>query len=183
MNYTYEITKLDTTNEIIRIKYSATDKQDYYYSSVITAFDSSNVNLIVGSGANLAGAYWSRVDDHPDSADVPLTGSGTYTAPVDPVPTSIADQPSHDYYTQTITLSETPDSSGVLNWTVTDLSDEQKATNFRNQRDTLLEETDWMVLSDTPSADSDWLTYRQNLRDITSQSGFPNSVVWPTKPV
>jgi hypothetical protein len=28
----------------------------------------------------------------------------------------------------------------------------------------------------------DFFAYRQALRDITAQSGFPNEVVWPTKP-
>ena len=183
MNYTYEITKLSTSQEIIRIKYSATDKEDYYYSSRITAFEEDDVQAIINAGANLAGAYWERDDDRPDSANVALTGSGTYTAPTDPVPTSVEDQPSYDYYTQQITLSETPDANGVLTWTITDLSDDDKARNFRNQRDTLLEETDWMVLSDTPAANSEWLDYRQALRDITSQNTFPNSVTWPEKPV
>lgn len=182
MNYTYEITKLDTTNEIIRIKYSATDKQDYYYSSVITAFEETDVQYIVNAGANLAGAYWNRVDNHPDSASVALSGSGTYTPPDNPVPTSVADQPSYDYYVQSISLSETPDANGVLQWTVTDLSDDDKATNFRNQRDILLEETDWMVLSDSSTPSQAWLDYRQALRDISDQSGFPTSVTWPTKP-
>jgi hypothetical protein len=52
----------------------------------------------------------------------------------------------------------------------------------RNQRDRLLSETDWMALSDSPAITTDWATYRQALRDITGQSGFPYDVAWPAKP-
>ena len=55
------------------------------------------------------------------------------------------------------------------------------ALQVRMERDRLLAETDWMALSDT-SMTLDWTTYRQALRDITSQAGFPYSVTWPTKP-
>lgn len=53
--------------------------------------------------------------------------------------------------------------------------------DVRNQRDRLLAETDWMALSDVTMSDA-WSAYRQALRDIPAQSGFPASVTWPTKP-
>ena len=58
---------------------------------------------------------------------------------------------------------------------------EQAERNIRSQRDGLMQETDWMALSDNTVA-SDWATYRQALRDITGQSGFPYEITWPTKP-
>lgn len=50
----------------------------------------------------------------------------------------------------------------------------------RSQRNSLLAQSDVYALADrmTPA----WATYRQALRDITGQAGFPYSVVWPTKP-
>jgi len=60
--------------------------------------------------------------------------------------------------------------------------DEIKATNIRQQRDLLLKETDWMVLPDSSYDTQALRTYRQSLRDITSQETFPNEVVWPTLP-
>lgn len=56
------------------------------------------------------------------------------------------------------------------------LSDE-----IRTKRNSLLAETDYLALSDT-TLSSDMATYRQALRDVTSQAGFPTSVTWPTKP-
>ncbi|TAN80868.1 MAG: hypothetical protein EYR95_19010 [Phormidium sp. SL48-SHIP] len=51
-----------------------------------------------------------------------------------------------------------------------------------SQRDALLKESDWTQLPDTPVDQSTWVTYRQELRDIPQQEGFPESVIWPTKP-
>jgi len=59
--------------------------------------------------------------------------------------------------------------------------DATKASAVRLRRDSLLSETDWMALSDV-TLNTDWATYRQALRDITTQAGFPHSVVWPVKP-
>tara|TARA_R100000995_G_C3435618_1_gene100686 strand:+ start:162 stop:437 length:276 start_codon:yes stop_codon:yes gene_type:complete len=50
----------------------------------------------------------------------------------------------------------------------------------RLERNALLVETDWMACSDYTMTDA-WKTYRQALRDLPAQSGFPN-VDFPTKP-
>ena len=51
----------------------------------------------------------------------------------------------------------------------------------RAKRNDLLSQTDTWGLADYP-ATADELAYRQALRDITAQSGFPTDVTWPTKP-
>jgi len=51
----------------------------------------------------------------------------------------------------------------------------------RAERDRLLRESDWAALPDVPASEA-WLTYRQALRDVPQQSGFPDSVEWPTPP-
>lgn len=54
---------------------------------------------------------------------------------------------------------------------------------IREQRDRLLTETDWTQGADIPQATKDkWAPYRQALRDVPDQSGFPFDVVWPVKP-
>lgn len=55
------------------------------------------------------------------------------------------------------------------------------ASGVRNQRDSLLSQTDWMALSDV-IMEPYWREYRQQLRDLTDQVGFPFNVVWPTEP-
>ena len=60
---------------------------------------------------------------------------------------------------------------------------EQEADEARTQRDALLAESDWTVLPDAPVADEqDWKDYRQALRDVPQQTGFPTDINWPTKP-
>jgi len=58
---------------------------------------------------------------------------------------------------------------------------DRQASDVRNQRERLLSATDWMALSDNTMT-PEWASYRQALRDITEQEGFPYSVIWPTKP-
>lgn len=61
-------------------------------------------------------------------------------------------------------------------------ADTRKAKQVREKRDQLLKQTDWRASSDLTLSD-DWRVYRQALRDISSQLGFPNDVVWPSEPV
>jgi hypothetical protein len=57
--------------------------------------------------------------------------------------------------------------------------------NLRQERNSLLRETDWMANSDVSMSD-DWKTYRQQLRDITNGLTTVeevNAVVFPEKPL
>jgi hypothetical protein len=69
----------------------------------------------------------------------------------------------------------------VIGYTVEDKPQDEAEDAVRNQRDRLLSDTDWMALSDNTMT-PEWATYRQALRDITGQTGFPYDVVWSTKP-
>ena len=59
---------------------------------------------------------------------------------------------------------------------------EQKAKEVRTQRDALLAETDWTQVADAPVDAQAYANYRQALRDVPQQSGFPTEVVWPIRP-
>jgi hypothetical protein len=53
----------------------------------------------------------------------------------------------------------------------------------RAERNALLFESDWTQLPDVPEETRlKWQEYRQALRDITLQEGFPENIIWPTKP-
>lgn len=70
--------------------------------------------------------------------------------------------------------------------TLPEISGEQLAEEIRTQRDKLLAETDWTQVLDAPiSAEcrEAFRVYRQALRDITEQEGFPAAVVWPEIPM
>jgi hypothetical protein len=59
--------------------------------------------------------------------------------------------------------------------------DADKAESVRSERDQKLKDTDWMGMSDVTMS-AEWATYRQALRDIPLQEGFPNEITWPTEP-
>jgi hypothetical protein len=56
-----------------------------------------------------------------------------------------------------------------------------QATSVRQQRDVLLNETDWHALSDS-TLTTDMAAYRQALCDVPNQAGFPDTIIWPNKP-
>lgn len=61
---------------------------------------------------------------------------------------------------------------------------EAKSFEVRAERNKLLIESDWTQTKDSPDAvDVLWQPYRQLLRDITMQEGFPFNVVFPTPPL
>lgn len=84
------------------------------------------------------------------------------------------------------------DGSYVQQWNLRAATDEeldqryeQKAEEVRNKRNQLLADSDWTQIPDAVSAGADqrqWSEYRQQLREITSQPGFPWNVTWPQQP-
>ena len=56
------------------------------------------------------------------------------------------------------------------------------AASARAQRNGRLTASDWTQVADAPVDKAAWATYRQALRDITTQESFPESVVWPSEP-
>ena len=60
--------------------------------------------------------------------------------------------------------------------------DAEQAKSVREQRNQKLKDSDWTQVADAPVDQAAWATYRQALRDIPSQQGFPWDVQWPTQP-
>jgi hypothetical protein len=59
----------------------------------------------------------------------------------------------------------------------------QQETDVRKQRDELLSACDWTQLPDVPEeTKAAWAAYRQALRDLPEQPGFPDIIDWPTLP-
>jgi hypothetical protein len=57
------------------------------------------------------------------------------------------------------------------------------AEQVREARDAVLRTTDWTQAADVPQATREkWVAYRQALRDIPEQAGFPEDVEWPVAP-
>jgi hypothetical protein len=74
-------------------------------------------------------------------------------------------------------------------WSISEMDDETKAAKDAEQakavratRDGKLAECDWTQLSDSQVDKAVWATYRQELRDVPAQTGFPYDITWPSKP-
>ena len=116
-------------------------------------------------------------------------------------PVTVAADPSYDSLTHKIEQAAEPtlvNGAWLLSKTTVALTAEEIQNNsdaeaelVRGQRDTLLKNSDWVTVKavDQNAADNlgiqvpqVWLVYRQALRDITAQDGFPYNVIWPTEP-
>jgi hypothetical protein len=76
------------------------------------------------------------------------------------------------------------DSAVIADWPTfqeTPLELVDAAEQARLMRNALLVETDWWATSDRTMT-AEMTTYRQALRDITDQSGFPTNITWPQEP-
>lgn len=102
----------------------------------------------------------------------------------------IVTPPYHDPATQS--LEEGPalliDGVWTQNYIVSDLSADESAEKvgaqwnvIRAERNRLLVESDWTQLPDAPVDAAVWVTYRQALRDVTTQAN-PFAIVWPESP-
>lgn len=102
-------------------------------------------------------------------------------APIDPPPAD-----------HTVNLERTAIKSGDYwfeEWIKTPATPEQiaerttaKANDVRTERNQRLANCDWTQLPDAPVDTAAWASYRQALRDISDQPGFPWDVQWPTEP-
>ena len=77
-------------------------------------------------------------------------------------------------------------------WSISEMDDETKAAKdaeaakaVRASRDGKLAECDWVVIKNlelNQNIPGVWEVYRQGLRDVPAQAGFPYDITWPTKP-
>jgi hypothetical protein len=62
------------------------------------------------------------------------------------------------------------------------MKDAEQAKSVRASRTEKLKDCDWTQIADSTADKTAWATYRQALRDITAQSGFPWTITWPDAP-
>jgi hypothetical protein len=95
-----------------------------------------------------------------------------------------------EYYiedNQAIQMPPKPDQYSVFNYTTKQWVENERMAiiNVSDKRQKLLYSTDWTQIPNGPLTQQQqeaWAVYRQQLRDIPEQSGYPFNVVWPTPP-
>ena len=119
---------------------------------------------------------------HLTPASVEGTGFGMY---------EFSSAPTAEKYQKVVEIDPVKDSEGFWRqtWSVVDMNaeekiseDERKANEIRAERDWRLTTSDWTQLPDAPVDQAAWATYRQALRDIPAQAGFPWDITWPAQP-
>ena len=60
--------------------------------------------------------------------------------------------------------------------------DAEQARYVRQIRNQKLRDSDWTQITDATADKTAWATYRQALRDVTAQAGFPWTINWPDAP-
>ena len=119
----------------------------------------------------------------------PHTESG---ADAELVPVTTQPAPSFNARTQKVVYDQMPtytNGAWVLACSVVSLNAEElaqksheEAESVRADRNRRLTESDWSQLPDAPVDQAAWAAYRQMLRDIPTQPGFPFDVNWPIQP-
>jgi len=101
-----------------------------------------------------------------------------------------SNQPEVERYEKVIEVAPIRSDAGIWRqtWAVIAMDDAERLAadeltveQVRRERNGILFASDWMGLSDVTMSDG-WATYRQALRDVPEQAGFPDNVTWPTKP-
>jgi hypothetical protein len=100
-------------------------------------------------------------------------------------------QPEPGKYQKVVEVEPVKDEQGIYRqtWAVVDMNDEEKAAEderkadaVRAERNNRLSASDWTQVADAPVDKQAWASYRQALRDVPAQAGFPWGVQWPTQP-
>ena len=113
----------------------------------------------------------------------PATIPAATLAEYDVYEVTATQQPAYDGDTHTAAQAvELVDGVWTQVWTVEPLPQEQVEANMRSIRGSKLAESDWTQVADAPVDKEAWAAYRQALRDVPSQPGFPYSVIWPEEP-
>ena len=151
--------------------------------------------LFVKAINNVIAAYpYTQTDLIRDNPSTSFPAGGISTADLaewNVFPVHFSNPPAVDQLTEKLVeLSPLYDgTSWVQQWSVEPKSQEeidaahaQQASAVRDERNRRLAACDWTQLADAPVDDLAWATYRQALRDIPAQAGFPWTVVWPPEP-
>ena len=182
MNYSYEILKAEPQHQFLSVRYYAEGRDNYFKNFNINTWETEeDIKNIIKGFAPTVIAHWIYQETAPEIPPLLEGFTENAEAVLQEAPTT-ADAPSYDSLTQYITTQNQPDENNIIQWIISDYSEETKMSNVRNHRDILLQQTDWMMFSDTATPSQAWLDYRQALRDVPSQAGFPDNIVWPTKP-
>ena len=194
MNYSYEFLEVSPKQLFVQVRYFKEGHPDIFKNFIVSDFTEENIDLAVQEYAKTVVETWQSIEQAPESLVMSSSVKTAVYEEEDFVPVTMVTiqepEPVFDFYTQKLesTYEET-ETEARHGWLISNLTEEEKAERLelgkimvRQQRNDMLKETDYLMFSDTPEPSQAWLDYRQALRDIPTQAGFPINVAWPTKP-
>lgn len=172
----YEIIHVDKLHMNMQVKYTLDDNPAYFTR---VAFElpitEENLHHLAKTTAFRAQNHWKRVQVAQDFTLSVGTGQAK--------PTVFTDKPEFDADVESCTerLEETDTELRIV-YDITALDANQQIAAIRQKRDSLLAATDYYMFPDRPVSD-EMVAYRQALRELPEQSGFPENITWPVRPV
>jgi len=172
----YEILQVDPARKSVRVVYRAENELDYYTSIMwVNPEDEAELQDSLANGARQARLYWNELEEAQDYTISSSTGQ---------VPDYVIElQP--DFNPLVEKISPVITRTGELiteSWEKVPFSVESLAASIKSKRDALLIATDTYALSDR-TISPEMSAYRQSLRDLPEQTGFPTDVTWPIRPL
>jgi hypothetical protein len=196
MNFKYKVLDYKPEQEYILFELTCPEDPDFIVRKSFNppTFDQTKIiEMVTMFSSSVAGRYI-RAQEHPKELPIPEEG-GFFVEPEmyahDPTPPTMLPQPDYDPFTHRI---EREDYRGLeqkeIGWLIIELTAEEQARvlqqaeiSRRMDRNQLLLESDFFNFPDACIANvQDWLDYRQELRDLPEQPGWPKKIVWPTRP-
>lgn len=196
MKITYHIEEYDPEREYILLKFTQPDNPDWEYWKSINPPSFTKEKLIEflhALGATVAG-FWNRASQHELECPIPMEGTIEVEPEVysDKMPiVETLPQPEFDVWTERLEAQDITDPfQGTVGWDIIKLTEEEQREvvehmdmAFRCERNEALRDSDFFNFPDACVANvQDWLDYRQALRDLPEQPGWPKKIIWPERP-
>ena len=172
----YEIIRVLPEQSFVQVKYSKEGEPDFFHRFTVSGyFTEENVHKAAKEKVEWALSYWASRGDS-DTFELTETTGQAKNVEYDT-------EPEFDSSRQIVENYIEEDETTVYHKKrVVDIPPDELGKLVKDKRDVLLAATDIEALSDRTMSDA-MTAYRQALRDVPQQAGFPTDVVWPVKPI
>lgn len=171
----YEIMSINTKLMSMQIRYTMEGKPDHVIRIAFPEpYTEESLHAIAVKQALQAEAFWAREEKVVEFALREVKGTTKRTVVI----------PAEDFNPAVEKLEEVvveEEDRVVVTWIKIPLTEDELAMAIRNKRAALLAATDLLVMPDRPHS-AEMLTYREALRDLPQQPGFPTDITWPIRP-
>lgn len=172
----YEIVRVLPEQSFVQVKYSKEGEPDFFHRFTVSGyFTEENIHKNAKEKIEWAVHYWANREENDGFALTETVGQAKNI--------EYDSMPEFDSSTQIVENYIEEDETTVYHKKrVVDIPPDELGKLVKDKRDVLLAATDTEALSDRTMSDA-MTAYRQALRDVPQQAGFPTDVVWPVKPI